>query len=323
MKIIKSILFFILFNISVSAQTVQIPELKSPVTDLTQTLDELEINQLENKLLNFEKENIGQIVILLIPTTGNETIEEYSIRLAEKWKIGSAENDDGVILLVAKNDRKLRIEVGYGLESKITDADAIMIIENIITPEFRNSNFYAGINNGTDAVINLIKGNPTPINTSDLYKILLNNTVEETEESSNEVSTLWFVIALILMTSTAFIPFIFLKKGILFYLILLIFIFGVNLLLGYTVNMIFFGLIYSVFSSFTVIIILIMKIVAYFWGKKTGNNPSSFFSGGSGSYSGWSSSSSSWSSSSGSSSSSSSYGGGGGSFGGGGASGSW
>ncbi|MCD4665867.1 MAG: TPM domain-containing protein, partial [Bacteroidales bacterium] len=112
MKTIKIILTFLFFSVisSISAQTIQIPELNSPVTDLVGILSESEINFLENKLIVFEKDSIGQIAILIIPTTGDETIEEYSIRLAEKWEIGSSQNDNGLILLVAKEDRTLRIE---------------------------------------------------------------------------------------------------------------------------------------------------------------------------------------------------------------------
>ena len=146
-----------------SQEFVPIPKLTGRVVDLTNTLTSSEIQALSTKLENLEKEKGSQVVVLLIPTTGIETIEEYSIKVAEKWKIGRAGVDDGVILIVAKDDRKLRIEVGYGLEGAIPDVIAKRIIEEIIVPEFKKGNFYAGIDRGIDAIITLIKGEELPL----------------------------------------------------------------------------------------------------------------------------------------------------------------
>ncbi len=156
----KTILFifaFYLFNLSF-AKKIPIPELKSPVTDLTNTLYDFQIQSLENKLHSFGESHTSQIAVLLIPTTSEESIEEYSMRVAELWKIGSVKNDDGVIIIVAKKDRKLRIEVGYGLENIITDAEAGYIINEIITPSFKNGDFYIGIYNAIERLTGLING---------------------------------------------------------------------------------------------------------------------------------------------------------------------
>jgi len=102
-------------------------------------------------------------VVVVIPTTGDETIEQYGIRVADQWKIGREGVDDGVIFLVAMQDRKMRIEVGYGLEGAIPDALAKRIITQIVTPEFRAGHFYDGINDGVDAIISLVNGEELPV----------------------------------------------------------------------------------------------------------------------------------------------------------------
>src|SRR5512145_1050521 len=116
---------------------VAVPELKQRVTDLTATLDAGQIQLLENKLAAFESAKGAQIAVLLLPTTEPETIEEFGIRVAESWKLGRKGVDDGVLLLVAKDDRKLRIEVGYGLEGILPDAVGKRIVSDDIAPHFR------------------------------------------------------------------------------------------------------------------------------------------------------------------------------------------
>ena len=100
--------------------------------------------------------------MLIVPTTQPETIEQYSIRVAEAWKIGRKKIDDGALLVVAKDDRKLRIEVGYGLEGALTDVTASRIIDEIITPKFRSGDFSGGISDGVDRIIGVIDGEPLP-----------------------------------------------------------------------------------------------------------------------------------------------------------------
>ena len=107
------------------------------VHDQTGTLSASEIDQLEEQLRQYETEHGSQLVVLIVPTTGLESIEQFSIRVAEAWQIGRAGVDDGIILLIAKDDRQVRIEVGYGLEGALPDATAKRIISDFIVPAFR------------------------------------------------------------------------------------------------------------------------------------------------------------------------------------------
>jgi uncharacterized protein len=100
--------------------------------------------------------------VLIVPTTQPETIEQYSIRVAEAWKIGRKKIDDGALLVIAKDDRKLRIEVGYGLEGALNDVTAKRIIDEVITPKFRSGDFAGGISAGVDRIIGVIDGEPLP-----------------------------------------------------------------------------------------------------------------------------------------------------------------
>jgi uncharacterized protein len=113
---------------------------------------------LERKLAAFERETSNQIAVLLIPSLEGDSLEDFSIRLAEKWKIGQQGRNNGVILLVVKNDRKLRIEVGYGLEGALPDALAGTIIRNEIASRFREGQFYQGIEAGINSIIAATKG---------------------------------------------------------------------------------------------------------------------------------------------------------------------
>ncbi|HUW51498.1 MAG TPA: YgcG family protein [Sulfuricella sp.] len=145
-----------------AAAEVAVPPLKARVTDLTGTLQPGQQAALEHTLQAFEERKGSQVAVLIVPTTQPETIEQYSIRVAESWKLGRKGVDDGVLLLVAKNDRKLRIEVGYGLEGAIPDAVAKRIISEIISPYFKKGDFYGGIGAGVERIIKVIGGEPLP-----------------------------------------------------------------------------------------------------------------------------------------------------------------
>lgn len=147
---------------AIAADEVAVPPLAARVTDLTGTLTAAQIQTLDGRLRDFERAKGSQVAVLMLPTTQPETIEQYSIRVADAWKVGRAKVDDGVILVVAKNDRKLRIEVGYGLEGAIPDAIAKRVVSDVIAPHFRTGDFYGGIAAGTDALMKLIEGEPLP-----------------------------------------------------------------------------------------------------------------------------------------------------------------
>jgi uncharacterized protein len=141
---------------------VPVPALKARVTDLAHTLTPDQSAQLEQKLAAFEARKGSQIAVLIVPTTKPEEIEQYSIRVAEQWKVGRKGVDDGAILLVAKDDRALRIEVGYGLEGALPDVTAKRIVSDIIVPHFKTGDFYGGIDAGVDAMIKVVDGEQLP-----------------------------------------------------------------------------------------------------------------------------------------------------------------
>ncbi len=142
---------------------VAIPSLEHRITDLTGTLTPDQRNTLEAKLQALENSKGSQVAVLIVPTTEPEAIEQYSIRVVDAWKLGRKRIDDGVLLLVAKDDRTLRIEVGRGLEGSLTDALSRRIIDEIIVPHFREGNFYAGIEAGLNAISIVVQGEPLPL----------------------------------------------------------------------------------------------------------------------------------------------------------------
>jgi len=145
-----------------AAADVPVPPLKARVTDLTGTLAAGQRAALEQKLADLEARKGSQIVVLVVESTRPETVEQYAVRVFERWKLGRKGVDDGVLLLVAKNDRQLHIEVGYGLEGAIPDAIAKRIIEQDIVPLFKQGNFHGGISAGTDRLGKLIEGETMP-----------------------------------------------------------------------------------------------------------------------------------------------------------------
>lgn len=163
--IIRSLILAVLmFNVStaMAADLQAIPPLSSPVTDITNTLSATEQQALAQKLSAFSQEKGSQIAVLIVPTTQPEDIAQYSLRVAETWKIGRDKEDDGVIILLAKNDRKMRIEVGYGLEGAIPDAIAKRIVSDVMAPYFRQGDFAGGLNAAAEQLMALISGEALP-----------------------------------------------------------------------------------------------------------------------------------------------------------------
>ena len=154
----------ILLALSLSVQAdVAIPPLQqSLVTDLTGTLNSADITQLDGKLKAFEVAKGSQIGVLIVPTTEPEDIAQYTIRVTDEWKLGRKGVADGVLLLIAKDDHKMRIEVGRGLEGAIPDAYAKRIITENIRPLFKQNDYAGGINAGVDKLIGLVNGEVLP-----------------------------------------------------------------------------------------------------------------------------------------------------------------
>jgi uncharacterized protein len=188
------VLYFILFFVPVCFAQPAVPELKSYATDLTNTLSSEELAQLNNRLKAFEDTTSNQLVILMISTLDDYPLEYYSMDVAEKNKIGTRGHDNGALLLIVKNDRKLRIEVGYGLEGALPDALANSIIRNVIVPHFKRNDYYTGISYGTEAIIKATAGEYTAPPDDDKKK-----------KSPGSISTIIFIII--------FIIFFFLRGG--------------------------------------------------------------------------------------------------------------
>lgn len=153
--------FMLCWSFVVGAQ-VPVPALTARVTDQTSTFTAEQKATLEQTLQSFETKKGTQLAVLIIPSTAPEPIEQYALRVAEQWKLGRKKTDDGAILVVAKNDRALRIEVGYGLEGALNDAVSKRIISEIITPRFQQSDFYGGITAGIGQIIRVVDGETLP-----------------------------------------------------------------------------------------------------------------------------------------------------------------
>jgi uncharacterized protein len=139
-----------------------VPPLTSRVIDLTGTLSGGAVARIEANLADLEAKKGSQIAVLIVPTTQPEEIEQYGIRVAEAWKLGRKGVDDGAILIVAKNDRRVRIEIGYGLEGALPDAIANRIIAETVTPHFKLGDYDGGVEAGINQMISVVSGEPLP-----------------------------------------------------------------------------------------------------------------------------------------------------------------
>lgn len=184
-----SFIVFLIFVTSAFAQP-EIPKLKMWATDLTNTLTKSELDRLNSRLKTYQDTTSNQILVLMIPSLEGYPIEMLAEETATKNKIGTAKNDNGILLIIAKDDRELRIEAGYGLEGALPDAVASSIIRNVIRPKFRNEDYYGGVSEGVNAIISAIGG-------------------EYTADESDEDSGFPFIIFVIILI----VIFLFLKSG--------------------------------------------------------------------------------------------------------------
>jgi len=162
----KLSLILLLFSFSfVQAQIEkELPQRPQPpklVVDYTNTLAPDQIQALENKLVAFDDSTSNQIAIVIVESTGDRDISDFAVALGRAWAIGNKEFNNGILLLVAKSDREMWIATGYGLEGALPDATANQIIENEIKPNFKENDFYRGLDEGTDAIIASTKGEYT------------------------------------------------------------------------------------------------------------------------------------------------------------------
>lgn len=154
-------LLLILFLFTLGLQAQDFPPVPNPpklVNDFTNTLTAAEVAQLENKLVAYNDSTSTQIAIVMMRSVGQYDISDYAIRLAQAWKIGGAENDNGILILAAMDDRKVFIATGYGMEGAVPDALAKRIVENLILPNFRREAYYEGLNEATDMIFKLASG---------------------------------------------------------------------------------------------------------------------------------------------------------------------
>lgn len=161
----------LLLVLPVWAQDLAVPKLDNWVVDTTNTFNAAQKSALADRLETFEKTNGSQIFVLVVPTTGQEDIAQYTRRVYDQWQVGRKNIDDGVLLVVAKDDRRLRIEVGYGLEGAITDLQAGRIIREFISPDFKKNEYVAGVNRGVDKIMALAEGEdlPAPVTNNEIY----------------------------------------------------------------------------------------------------------------------------------------------------------
>ena len=162
------------------SQDEEIPTIVDPVTDRTGTLTRSEYYSLRKMIIRFEDSTSNQIVVMLIPTLGGNDIRDHAIRILEKNKIGQKGKDNGVLILIAKDDRQISIEVGYGLEGVLTDAICDKIIRSEIRPRFRENEYYGGIAAAITAISQTVKG-------------------EYTAEGKRQVMNDWIPIVIILL----------------------------------------------------------------------------------------------------------------------------
>ncbi|MGA7074845.1 TPM domain-containing protein [Bradyrhizobium sp.] len=283
-----------------AAADVAVPQLSGRVVDQTGTLSASDAASLTQRLKDLETRKGSQVAVLIVPTTQPETIEQFSIRVAEAWKIGRKKIDDGALLVVAKDDHKLRIEVGYGLEGALTDVTSRRIIDEIIVPRFKTGDFTGGISAGVDRIIRVIDGEPLP--------------VPKPEVSHSVDPDMFFNIVFSPFGFIGFVAIAGVMRGLLGRLL------GSGVTAG-VVGAIFWFLLGSIAIS-GILGVVAFLLTMFGDGILAASQQASRSAGRGG---GWSSGSSggSWSGGSNSGSSDSGFSGGGGSFGGGGASGSW
>ncbi len=315
MKEMKFALFvpLLLVLAAAAAFAINVPFLSGRINDNANLLSPESEQRLDAMLKAYEDSTTNQFAVLTVTTLEGETIEEYSIKVAETWKLGQKGVDNGALLIVAKDDRKLRIEVGYGLEGSLTDAATSFIINSVILPKFKEGNFEGGIEDGLKAMIQAADGN---LNTS---------------ESASEAGDDIIALLIVLVVFGGFVSILTVVgvmtdgcMGWFLYAFLMVFWAGLCAFIGDISEILGWAVFIVYVAGYPIARLLLPKTI---WGKtmktkfKSSTSRGGFFAS---SGSGWSSSGSGWSSGGGGwSSGGSSFSGGGGSFGGGGSSGSW
>lgn len=188
-RLFRSIVIFCLFWHGLLLFSLDVPPLTAPVNDYAQLFTKSEVQELNTFLYSVDQNSDLQIAVLTIPSLEDETIEDFSIRVAERWELGKKEKDSGVILVIAAQERKLRIEVGYGLEELITDAQSNKIIRSVIIPYFEKQEYGKGALMGVKNIAGLVLKDES----------LINKTVQEQEQKDSDSIPLPIIIFLIIV----------------------------------------------------------------------------------------------------------------------------
>ncbi|TGN06969.1 TPM domain-containing protein [Leptospira ilyithenensis] len=289
---IYSLVFLLCLSHITSLQAIDVPELSKRVTDRAGILSEETIAKLETKLKAHEESTSNQIAVFTLPSLEGEAIEEIAIQVFDKWKLGQKSKNNGVLFLIAPTERKMRIEVGRGLEGALTDVQAYRIIQKEIKPRFKAGDINGGVEAGVDAIIGTISGEYAPSE----------DDISTTTTGGTENHAVYLIVAAVILFVGLFMPSI--MAGIVTYL--------------FTISIWYQGLI-GFFESAVAIFITVAIGIGYLLLKLIGPITGGSGSGGGFYGGGYSSSDDSWSSSS----SDDSWSGGGGDSGGGGSSGDW
>ena len=191
---ILTALFILLFLPAlISAKELAVPEMKGPVNDLANVLSMQEKQKIERFLASVNTQTGVQIAVLTVNSLSGSSIEDYSMRVVEKWKLGKADTDSGVLLLIAVNDRTLRIEVGYGLEGLLTDMKSGLIIRNIITPEFKKGDYAQGIYSGVKNIAGIATNN------AEIVSEAVKNPESNDQSGSGLAGFIFLIIFLLIM----------------------------------------------------------------------------------------------------------------------------
>lgn len=145
-----------------AAAAKEVPFLSGRVVDEAGLLSAAARQRIDGELGALERETGDQVAVLILQSLGGEPLEEYSVKVAQTWKLGQKGKDNGILLLISRDDRKLRIEVGYGLEGTLTDLRSNEIIDQVIRPRFRQGDFDGGVEQGVDAIVKVLHGQPLP-----------------------------------------------------------------------------------------------------------------------------------------------------------------
>lgn len=166
MVLVRRLLFFLAFLPLVAAAYTSPGIPHGFVNDFAVMLSASERSALEAKLAAFEKATSNEIAVVTVQNLGGDTIENFAVKLFEEWKIGKAHKDNGVLLLISRDDRRAKIEVGYGLEGALTDAQSGWILDNKLIPQFQGGNYVAGVNGAVDEIMAATRGEYVPSKTS-------------------------------------------------------------------------------------------------------------------------------------------------------------